>query len=127
MNNSKKLNSLIVIGPVIATIVGLFSMLLVGIASWPLARGTTGIVIGIGVSVLVAVLMRWKAKWPTSILASGFGAMVACFFAIASAEMLPPGSIQWMWKGGLYGAMFGIPISIVLSPLTLLGMGKAKD
>jgi len=127
MSNSKKLYSQIVLGPVVATIISLFAVLLVGLASWPLARGGTGIAIGAGFAVLIAVLLRWKSNWPTSIIASGFGAMVACFFAIASAEMVPPGSFEWMWKGGLYGAMFGIPIAIVFSPLALLGMQQTRD
>jgi len=50
----------------------------------------------------------------TSVIASGIGGMVACYFAIATAELLPPGRIEWIWKGGLYGAMFGIPIAAVL-------------
>lgn len=127
MHNSKKRYSQIVLGPVIATILGLVAVLLVGLASWPLARGVTGIAIGTGFSVLVAVLFRWKANWPTSISASGFGAMVACYFAIATAELLPPRSIEWMWKGGLYGAMFGIPVAAVLSPLALLGILRNRD
>ena len=127
MNNSKKHFSQIVLGPILATLVGLIAVLVVGVASWSLARGVTGIAIGTVVSVLVAMLLRWKADWPTSIIASGFGAMIACYFTIASAEMLPAGSIEWMWKGGLYGAMFGIPIAIVLSPLALLGILRTRD
>jgi hypothetical protein len=127
MNNSKKLYSQIVLGPVVATLFGLATVLVVGLASWSIARGVTGIAIGTLVSVLVAVLLRWKADWPTSIVASGVGAMVACFFAISTAEVLPPGSIQWMWKGGLYGAAFGVPIATFLSPLALLGIRRVRD
>jgi|TARA_B110000495_G_C23004497_1_gene593236 hypothetical protein len=127
MSNSKKLYLQIVLGPVVATGFSLLAVLLVGLASWPLAKGVTGIAIGAGFSVLIAVLLHWKANWPTSIIASGFGATVACFFAIASAELFPPGSFEWMWKGGLYGAMFGIPIAIVFSPLALLGMQQTRD
>lgn len=127
MNNSKKFYSQIVLGPVVATIFSLLAVLLVGLASWPLAKGVTGIAIGAGLSVLIAVLLHWKANWPISIIASGFGATVACFFAIASAEMFSPGSFEWMWKGGLYGAMFGIPTAIVFSALALLGTKQTRD
>lgn len=127
MDNSKKRYSQIALGPVVATILGWVAVLLVGLASWPLAGGVTGIAIGTGFSMLVAVLFRWKADWPTSIIASGFGAMVACYFAIATAESLPPGSIEWILKGGLYGAMFGIPIAVVLSPLALLGIRRVSN
>lgn len=123
MNSSKKLYSQIILvslGPVVATAFGLLAVLLLGLASWSLGGGVTGIAIGTAVSVLIAVLLRWKADWPISIMASGFGAMVACYFTIATAELLAPGSIDWMWKGGLYGAMFGIPVAAILSPLGLL-------
>jgi len=127
MNNSKKLYSQIILGPVVATSFGLVAVMLLGLVSWSLARGVPGIAIGTVVSVLVAVLLRWKADLPISIVASGFGAMVACYFAIATAELLPPGSIEWMWKGGLYGAMFGIPVAAVLSPLGLLGNRRVSS
>lgn len=127
MNNSKKLYSQIVLGPVVATLIGLVTVLMLGLVSWSLAKGVTGIACGTFVSVLVAVLLRWKADWPTSIVASGVGAMVACFFAISTAEVFPPGSIQWMWKGGLYGAAFGVPIAAVLSPLALFGIRQVRD
>ncbi|WP_186776533.1 hypothetical protein [Rubripirellula reticaptiva] len=111
---------LILFGPMLATTIGLAVVLLTGLASWPLARGLPGIAIGLNVSVLFACLMRWKAGWPISLIASGIGAVVACFFAISTAEVLPPGSIRWMWQGGLYGAAFGIPAAVLLSPLALL-------
>jgi hypothetical protein len=126
MNNSKTRYSQIILGPVVATTLGLVAVLLLGLVSWSLARGVPGIAIGEVVSVLVAVLLRWKADWPISILASGFGAMIACYFAIASSELFPPGSFEWMWKGGLYGAMFGIPVAVVLSPLCLLGIRRVS-
>lgn len=126
MNNSKKLYSQIILGPVVATVFGLVTILLLGLVSWSLARGVPGIAIGTVVSVLVAVLLRSKSELPISIIASGFGAMVACFCAISTAELLPPGSIEWMWKGGLYGAMFGIPVAAVLSPLALFGKRRVS-
>jgi hypothetical protein len=126
MNNSKTRYSQIILGPVVATTLGLVTVLLLGLVSWSLARGVPGIAIGAVVSVLVAVLLRWKADWPISILASGFGAMIACYLAIASSELFLPGSFEWTWKGGLYGAMFGIPVAVVLSPLGLLGIRRVS-
>jgi len=127
MNSSTNPYWKIPLGPVVATLFGLIAVLLVGLVSWSLAKGMSGIAIGTVVSVLVAVLLRWTAKWPTSIIASGIGGMVACYFAIATAELLPPGSIEWMWKGGLYGAMFGIPIAAILSPLALFWIWRVRD
>ena len=126
MNRSIKQYLQVFLGPVLAAIFGLIAMLLVGLAFWPLARGLSGIAIGSTVSVLVAMLLRLKADWPTSMIASGLGAMIACYFAIATAELLPPGSLQWIWKGGLYGAAFGIPVATILSPLGLRGTRRSS-
>ena len=106
-------------GTMLATTIGLLAMLLVGLMSSPLARGASGIGIGLIASTVVALLLCTKAGWPISIVASGIGAMVACFFAISTAEILPPGSLQWFFQGGLYGAAFGVPVAAILSPLAL--------
>lgn len=126
MKNSNQRYLQIILGPVFATAFGLVAVLLLGLVSWSLARGVTGIFIGTVVSAMAAALLRWQARWPISIIASGLGAVVACYFAIATAELLPPGSFEWMWKGGLYGAMFGIPVAAVLSPLGLLGVRRVS-
>ncbi|MCM2370306.1 hypothetical protein [Aporhodopirellula aestuarii] len=115
------------LGPVLATICGLSTTLLLGLVSWSLVKGVPGIAIGMFVGVLVASWLRWKSDWPVSIFASGLGAAVACYGAIATAELLPPGSIDWMWKGGLYGAAFGITIAAILSPLGLLGFQRGGN
>lgn len=120
MKSTMKTIFQIVSGAMLATVIGLLVMLLVGLLSWPLARGVNGIAIGLIASTVFALLLRKKADWPNSILVSGIGAMVACYFAISTAEILPPGSVQWMLKGGLYGAAFGVPVAAILSPLALI-------
>ena len=113
------------LGPAVATLVGLVSVLMAGQVSWPLARGISGIAIGMLVALFIAIAIRTSLRWPTSVLASIVGAMVASFCAIASAEVYPPGSIEWMWKGGLYGAAFGIPVALLLSPIALIRPTRA--
>lgn len=101
-------------------LVGLTSAMLVGGLSWPPGAGLTLIVIGLVVSVCCASLLTSRLNRPASLVASGFGAMVACFFASATAEVLPPGSIEWVIKGGAYGACFGLPVAILLGPVGLI-------
>lgn len=127
MNNTMNLNWWLVLGPIAATLFGLAAVLVLGCASWPLVRGVPGIAIGLLVATLFASLARVRFHWPISIVASGVGATVACYFAIATAELIPPGSIQWMWQGGLYGAMFGVPTAAIFSPLILLGRPRANE
>ncbi|GAA5509745.1 hypothetical protein [Novipirellula caenicola] len=112
---------------VAATTIGLFVVLLVGYLSWPIARGVSGIGIGTGVAAMVAWGMHARVTSPPSIIASGIAAMVACFFAIASAEVLPAGSVQWMVQGGIYGACFGIPVALILGPLGLFKQPSRND
>ncbi len=76
--------------------------------------------IGLFTAVCFAILARFRFHWSASIVASGIGAMVACYFAGATAEILPPGSAEWIVKGGLYGAGFGLPVTILLAPLGLI-------
>jgi hypothetical protein len=56
----------------------------------------------------------------TSVIAATIGGAIACFLAIASAEVLTPGSVDWALKGGSYGAAIGVPAAFVLGPLGLL-------
>ncbi len=86
----------------------------------------SGIAIGLIASTMFALLLRKKLGQPISIVASGIGAIVACFFAISTAEILPPGSLQWFFQGGLYGAAFGVPVAAILSPLALIGIRSDK-
>lgn len=126
MSNTINKNWPIVFGPMLATVIGLAVVVLTSLVSKALALGAPGIVLGLVVSVLAAWLMRAKAAWPLSLIASGIGGMVACYFAICTAETMPHGSIQWMWQGGLYGAAFGCPVAALLSPLALLGRRQVK-
>lgn len=103
-----------------ATLIGLSAALLVGVLWWPPGAGLTLIVIGLVTAGTSARLLAVRWHWPASVVASSIGAMAACFFAGSTAELLPPGSIEWMWKGGLYGACFGLPVAALLSPAGLV-------
>ena len=126
MKSTMKTMIQITSGTMLATVVGLLTMLLVGLMSWPLARGVSGIAIGLIASTMFALLLRKRLGQPISIVACGIGAIVACFSAVATAEILPPGSLQWMFQGGLYGAAFGVPVAAILSPLALIRSRNIK-
>ncbi len=112
---------------ILAALAGLVAAQLVGGMWWPSGGGVT--LMGIGL-ITAGCLARWLAvhrRLPVSVFASGFGAMMACFFAAATAEQLPPGSFEWMLKGGLFGACVGLPITLVLSPLGLLEKSSVTE
>jgi hypothetical protein len=104
----------------LAALIGLVAAQSVGAVSWPPGAGLT--LIGIGLVSAGCSARMLAARWhsPASVLAGGVGSMVACFFAVATAEMLPAGSLEWMWKGGLYGACFGLPVAFILGPIGLV-------
>ena len=104
----------------ITALIGLTCAMIVGGLWWPPGAGLTLIAIGLVAAVCFAGLLRSRFNCPVSIVASGFGAMVACFFAGATAEVLPPGSLQWMLKGGIYGACFGLPVAFLLGPIGVI-------
>ena len=41
--------------------------------------------------------------------------MVAGYFALASGEMLPPGTMQWVLGGGDYAAVFALPLAALVA------------
>ena len=104
----------------ISASVGLTCAMIVGGLWWPPGAGLTLIGIGLVTAACFAGLLAFRFDWPVSIIASAIGAMVACYFAGATAEILPPGSTEWMVKGGLYGAGFGLPVAILLAPLGMV-------
>jgi hypothetical protein len=100
-------------------LVGLLTVLGAGWAAWDVAAGIQGIILAAFVAASVAVSLRTRGK-TVSIFASGFGAGVAAFLAISTAEQLSPGSVEWMMKGGHYGAASGLPLAFLLGTLGLI-------
>ena len=112
---------------VLMALAGLIAAQVVGAIWWPPRGGITLILIGLTVSLILAALAPKLFHSRASLVASGIGAMIACYFAAATAELLPPGSVEWMLKGGLYGACFGLPVAALLSPLGWIGLRSAGD
>ena len=107
----------------LAALIGLVAAQSVGAVWWPPGAGLTLIGIGLVSAGCSARLLAVRWHLPVSVLASGAGSMVACFFAGATAEMLPAGSFEWMWKGGLYGACFGLPVAFIFGPIGIVENG----
>ena len=56
------------------------------------------------------------------VIGGGIGGGGAGYFALASGEMLPPGTLQWALGGGGYGALFALPVALLVGGLIgLLG------
>ena len=111
----------------LAAAVGLLTVLIIGRISWTFGSGIVGIIIGATTAVLTASFLRVRLQLTVSMFASGFAAFIACFLAIATAEQLPPGSAEWMWKGGIYGACVGLPLAFILGTLGLIEGNAVRD
>ena len=105
----------------LAAAFGLSLALGTGVLWWPPGAALTLTGVGLAAAGCFARLLASRWDLPASVVAAGIGAMVGCFFAGASAEVLPAGSLQWMFKGGLYGACFGLPLAAILGPIGLVG------
>ncbi|TWU02538.1 hypothetical protein Pla52n_35880 [Stieleria varia] len=110
----------------LAALLGLVSAMVFGMLWWPPGGGVTLMGIGLTTAGCFAQLLSMRLNWPVSVFASGFGAMLACFFAASAAEVLPPGSIEWFLKGGMYGACVGLPVAAFLGP-TGLAKNRVTD
>ncbi len=100
--------------------IGLLAELTAGVFAWTVFRGLPGVIFALVIGGCCAFVIRRSTSFPASPIAGAVGAMAGAFLAIASGEVLPPGSVDWAFKGGLYGAMVGVPIGATLGPLALL-------
>ena len=91
-----------------------------GLITWTFFRGVQGILLASTVGGLSPLLIRRLRRWPASSSAGAVGALVGSFFAISCMEVYPPGSIEWALKGGFHGAMWGLPVAMLLGLLGLL-------
>ena len=100
---------------VISTALGLFTMLAAGTLSWSLVKGVPGIAIGVFGSTASAILLQKQFGNGVSITAAGIAAMIASYAALACAEVVPAGTVDWAITGALYGASIGVPLAILLT------------
>ena len=110
-----------------SSLVGLLFTIAGGVAAWTVFRGIPGVMMAMIVGGLTAFAIRRFTTLPASPIAGAIGAMVAAYLAIASAEVLSPGSFDWAVKGGLYGAMIGAPIGAAFGPLALFETPRKKS
>lgn len=94
----------------LSSLLGLLFAIAGGFVAWTVFRGVPGILFAMVVGGLSAFAIRRFTSLPASPIAGAIGAMVAAYLAIANREVLTPGSFDWAVKGGLYGAMIGVPL-----------------
>jgi hypothetical protein len=108
------------LGAVTASAVALAALVVLGIISWDSIAGFQGIYICGAVGAAAGVALGRLGPRAARIIGGGTYGLVAGYFALASAEMLPPGTLQWALGGGGYAAMFALPVEMLVGGIIRL-------
>ena len=110
----------------LCTLAGLLLEVIGGLIVWKLFTFPTGPLFAAILGGLTAYWIRQSTLWPASSTAGAVGALVAAFFCMICLDVYEPGSLEWAVKGGLYGAILGVPIGMVLGPIGLVRYAQKK-
>ena len=98
------------------TVIGIIAAQILGLLWWSELGGPLVVLAGVLVASLLSVRFRMRGL-SSSVTASVLGAFVASYCAVASAELVEPGTVEWALRGGIYGGIVGIICCLILSPL----------
>jgi hypothetical protein len=108
------------LGAVLATSIGLITVLIAGVLWWSTIRGFPGVEIAAAVAGLAGAVLRAPGYRFARVLGGLVGGTVAGYFAVAAAEIAAPGSVSWALTGGGYAALFGLPAAFLAGWLASL-------
>jgi hypothetical protein len=102
------------LGAAIATAVALAAFVAIGVISWDAVRGFQGAgICGAQRAADASPLGRLGPR-AARLIGGGIGGVVAGYFALASGEILSPGTLQWALGGGGYAALFALPVALLV-------------
>ncbi len=101
-------------GAVTATAVALAVLVAIGVISWDAVAGLQGVCICGALGAAAGAALGRPGPRAARIIGGGIGGIVAAYFALASGEMLPPGTLQWALGGGGYAALFALPVAVLV-------------
>ena len=94
------------LGAAPATAVALAAFGAIGSVAWHAGAGLQGILICGALGGAVGAAMSGPGTRLARVLGGGIGGIVAGYFALASGEVMPPGTIRWAPGGAAYAAVF---------------------
>jgi hypothetical protein len=97
------------LGTMLATSIALAAFVAIGLISWAAVRGLQGVVICGALGATAGTALRGPGSRLARVLGGAIGGAIGGFFALASAELIPPGTIQWALGGGGYAALYALP------------------
>lgn len=106
------------------TVIGIIAAQILGLLWWSELGGPLLVLAGVLVASLWSVRFRMRGL-SSSVTASVLGAFVASYCAVASAELVEPGTVEWGLRGGVYGGIVGIMCCLIISPLGWMNARKS--
>ena len=94
------------LGAAPATAVALAAFVAIGSVAWHAVAGLQGILICGALGAAVGAAMSGPGTRLARVLGGGIGGIVAGDFALASGEVMPPGTVLWALGGAAYAAVF---------------------
>jgi hypothetical protein len=101
-------------GAMIATSVALAAFVVIGLISWAAVRGLQGVGICGVLGATVGASLKGPGSKLARVLGGGLGGVIAGYFAVASGEMVPPGTTQWAYEGGTFAALFALLVAALV-------------
>jgi hypothetical protein len=105
------------LGTMVATTIGLAAYVVIGVVSWSAVRGFQGIGLCGVLGAAAGAALSGPGSRVARVLGGGIGGVVAGYFALASGEVYPPGTMRWALSGGAFGALFGLPVAAIVGGL----------
>ena len=106
------------------TVIGIIAAQILGLLWWSELGGPLVVLAGVLVASLWSVRFRMRGL-SSSVTTSVLGAFVASYCAVASAELVEPGTVEWALRGGIYGGIVGIMCCLIISPLGWMNASKS--
>jgi hypothetical protein len=106
------------LGAMLATAIGLVFLLALGMISWTAACGLPGILLTATVGAAAGALLPGPGSRSARVAGGLVGGLVGAYFAIASGEGLPSGTIYWAVHGGAFAAVLALPIAAVVAVMS---------
>jgi hypothetical protein len=88
--------------------------MVMGMVSWTAVAGLQGIGICAAPGSVAGIAPSAPGRRPARVLGGGIGRVVAGYFALASGEVLSPGTMEWALGGAAYAALFSLLVATIV-------------
>jgi hypothetical protein len=101
-----------------ATSMAICAVAIMGLFAWPVLAGIPGIALAVAVGAAAGAAFPRPAPRIARVVTGGLGGLVAGYFALASAEVVTPGTLAWALAASGYAALFALPVAAIVGGVT---------